>query len=105
MTGVSFTIPSYDLESIQQALNSVSKLRMTMSARKGAISLGLDDQDIIDAIQSIDHRDFYKTMPSNNPIFPYQDVYKFHWQALAIYAKFQNVNGYFVLSFKVNNGI
>ena len=100
MTGTSYTTPTSNLKDIKKALSSVKTLRMTGSSRFDATNLGLDDQDIVDAIQNIQDLDFYKSMPSYNSTFPYQDVYKFNWRSLYIYAKFQNVNGYFVLSFK-----
>nr|WP_012660742.1 type II toxin-antitoxin system MqsR family toxin [Shewanella sp. 33B]ACM47544.1 hypothetical protein [Shewanella sp. 33B] len=92
--------PTYNLTSIQKALKTVKTLKMTFSARRDATDLGFDDQDVISAIQSIQAKDFYKTMPSIDPSYPYQDVYKFMYKELYIYIKFQDINGSFVVSFK-----
>ena len=98
---VSFTTPTYDLKAIKKTFNSVGKLKMTGTSRKGATELGFDDQDVVNAIQSISNSDFYKTMPANNPNFKQHDVYKFHWKSVHIYLKFQDLNGYLVVSFKL----
>lgn len=94
--------PTYDLCTIQQAMNHVGKLRMTKSARTDAVALGLDDQEIIDVLQSIEPSDFYKTMPSiTMPDAQNQDVYKVMWEELYLYIKFQYIGGYLVVSFKL----
>ena len=74
---------------------------MTGTARKGSFSLGMDDQSVVDAIQSLTTSDFYKSMPSEKkPLSPYHDVYKFDWSNKKIYAKFQDFGGLLVVSFK-----
>jgi len=94
--------PTYQLQDIKNALNRVSKLRMTRVARQGANELGMDDQDIINAIQAITPSQFYKTMPSNKlPNALYLDVYRTHWNGKNVYAKFQDVCGFLVVSFKL----
>lgn len=99
---IGYQTPTYDLCVVQQAMNNVGKLRMTKRARTDAVALGLDDQDIVDVIQSIGPRDFYKTMPSLKlPDAQYQDVYKVVWEELYLYIKFQYIGGYLVVSFKL----
>jgi hypothetical protein len=93
--------PTYDLNAIKKAFNSISKLRMTGTSRKDATNLGFDDQDIINAIQSISENDFYKTMPAKKTEMKHHDVYKFRWLDLYIYLKFQDFNGHLVVSFKL----
>jgi motility quorum-sensing regulator/GCU-specific mRNA interferase toxin len=96
-----YTTPTYDLTTVKKNLNSVSKLRMTKSSRLDAVALGFDDQDIVDVIKSVQDTDFHKTMPSIKiPHAPNQDVYKVHWKSLYLYLKFQNLNGFLVVSFK-----
>lgn len=73
---------------------------MTKTARRGATSLGFDDQDIVDAIQSITSSHFYKTMPSDTSGYPHHDVYKFVFKNVYIYLKFQDLAGHMVVSFK-----
>lgn len=98
----SYSTPTYDLNTIKINMNSVSKLRMTQSSRRSAVALGFDDQDVVDVIQAIRATDFYKTMPSTKiPNAQNQDVYKVHWKSLYLYVKFQFLNGFLVVSFKV----
>ncbi len=101
MAGANFSQPTYNLSSIKKVLSSVDSLRMTGSSRATAFALGFEDQDIVDAIQSIQSTDFYKTMPSTAmPGSANHDVYKFSFKGIDIYAKFQNLNGFIVVSFK-----
>lgn len=101
MSNISFTQPTYNLSSIKAALCSVSSLRMTGSSRITATALGFDDQDVVDAIQAIKSTDFYKTMPPiKMPSSPNHDVYRFSFKGVEIYAKFQNLCGFIVVSFK-----
>lgn len=99
---LSYTEPSYDLRLIQKSLSTVKSLRMTLSSRKDAFSLGFDDDEIVSVIQSIAPEDFYKSMPSlKMPDLPNQDVYRVFWNRLYLYIKFQYVNGFLVVSFKL----
>lgn len=98
---VSFTTPTYNLASIKNSFSSVDKLRMTRVARQGAVTLGMDDGDVVDAIQSITSTDFHKTMPSEKmPHLANFDVYRMTWKSMNIYAKFQDIGGFMVVSFK-----
>lgn len=94
--------PTYNLLKIKSDFSSVKKLRLTRTARINALDeLGMDDQDIVDAIASLTSNDFYKTMPSiKKPCAPYLDVYRFSWKNQRIYAKFQDLCGLIVVSFK-----
>lgn len=92
---------TYNLQNIKDQFSSVSVLRMTLSARQGASELGMDDQDVVNAIKSLTSHDFHKTMPSEKmPSAAHFDVYKFVWEGNNIYAKFQDLNGLLVVSFK-----
>ncbi len=100
MTNSSNT-PTYNLQTIKNACASTATLSMTGSARRGASALGMEDQDVVDAIQSLNPNDFHKTMPSiKMPTAANQDVYKFDWRGTKIYAKFQDLGGLLVVSFK-----
>lgn len=94
--------PTYDLASIKAEFKNVNSLRMTGSARQGAVALGFSDQDVVDAIQAITSADFYKSMPPINPSFSaMQDVYKPSFKGVDLYVKFQVLaSGQLVLSFK-----
>ncbi|MAY41447.1 MULTISPECIES: type II toxin-antitoxin system MqsR family toxin [unclassified Neptuniibacter] len=62
--------PTYDLDEIKHALNSVTKLRMTLSARQTMFSLGFDEDDAIQVIQALTPIDFYKSMePQKRGLF------------------------------------
>lgn len=54
--------PTYNLESIKESFSSVERLRMTRTARRSAVELGLRASDIIEVIQSLRQADFYKSM-------------------------------------------
>lgn len=96
-----FTTPTYNLTSIKEAFNCADKLRITRTARQGAMSLGMDDNDIVNAIQSITAINFHKTMPSENmPHLPHFDVYRITWNSINIYTKFQDIGAFMVVSFK-----
>ena len=98
---VSFSNPTYNLESIKNSFSSVNKLRMTKVARQGAVALGMDDSDVIDAIQSITSANFHKTMPPDKmPHLANFDVYRITWKNTNIYTKFQDFGGFMVVSFK-----
>lgn len=94
--------PTYDLSGIKQTFDSTAKLRMTGSARQGAISLGFSDQDVVDAIQALTPQDFHKTMkPTHSNFAAMQDVYKPTFKGVDLYVKFQRLsNGQLLLSFK-----
>lgn len=94
--------PSYDLSALKNHFDSVDKLRMTRTARESAIQLGFDDYELIEVIQELKKRDFYKSMSSKKiPAAGKQDVYKTYWQGLYLYIKFQDFYGYIVVSFKL----
>ena len=94
--------PTYDLATIKSAFKTVNTLRMTGSARRGAVELGFSDQDVVNAIQALEPLDFYKSMPPVNISFSsMQDVYKSTFNNVGLYIKFQLLsNGQIVLSFK-----
>ena len=94
--------PSYDLVMIKKTFNCIANLRMTGSARQGAVALGFTDQDVVDAIQALTLADFFKTMPPVNKGFSaMHDVYKPCFKGVDLYIKFQVLSsGQLLLSFK-----
>jgi len=64
--------------------------------------LGFSDQDVIDAIQALTEKDFYKSMPPVNTNFTaWQDVYKPRFRGIDLYIKFQiDRRGETIISFK-----
>jgi motility quorum-sensing regulator/GCU-specific mRNA interferase toxin len=67
--------PTYDLVGFKQAFSSADKLAATSTALTGASALGLDRQGIVDAIQTMERRHFYKSMTSHTNSKVWQDVY------------------------------
>lgn len=97
----SFTNSTFNLATIKSTFSSISKLRTTSVAREGYTAMGMDDADVVAAIQALKENDFYKTMPSEKcPQYGNFDVYKSKWNGLDIYMKFQNINGFIIVSFK-----
>jgi motility quorum-sensing regulator/GCU-specific mRNA interferase toxin len=75
---------------------------MTNSAYQGMIILGFSKDDVVNAIQALTRKNFYKSMPPYNLKFAaWQDVYYIRFQGIDLYIKFQiNENGELLLSFK-----
>ena len=56
--------PTYDLEGFKSEFCTVERLRMTGTARRNAFALGLSLLDVVNVIQSMTRRQFYKSMTS-----------------------------------------
>ncbi|WP_133131016.1 type II toxin-antitoxin system MqsR family toxin [Legionella yabuuchiae] len=95
-------LPSYSLETIKKVFNKEDKLNMTYSAKQGQISLGFTNKDVVDAIQALTTRNFYKSMlPIHTGFSAWQDVYKSRFNGVELYIKFQvGTRGELILSFK-----
>lgn len=93
--------PSYDLAIIKREFRSVGRLRMTGSARDAAFSLGYLLQDVVDVIQSMTRKQFYKSMTSLSNVRLWQDVYHVPHRQLILYVKFTlGADGHIIVSFK-----
>ena len=96
--------PTYLLENIKKQFSSQEGLKMTGSARKGAVSVGFSDDDVIAAVQALEESDFYKSMiPEKEGFVHWQDVYKSCFDGIELYIKFQRAkNGklFILISFK-----
>lgn len=94
--------PEYNLENIKKVFSRADHLRMTVSAKQGQVSLGFTDEDVVNAIQALLERDFYKSMAPQHPGFTaWQDVYKSRFKGVELYIKFQvGTRGELILSFK-----
>jgi len=91
----------YDLEAIKLAFSTVRKLRMTGSALRDARAMGFSQQDIVDAIQQLQRKDFVKSMTTYADNKIWQDVYNTEYNGYSLYIKFQaDELGHFVISFK-----
>ena len=95
-------VPSYSLEHIQSVFSSTKKIKMTNSAYQDMVALNFSLDDVVNAIQSLTRKDFYKSMPPIHYKFvAWQDVYKANYNGVYLYIKFQiNDNGELLLSFK-----
>lgn len=94
--------PTYDLAHIKKTFSHVASLNMTFSAMCGQYALGFCDQDVVDTIQALSSRDFYKSMSPHHEHFSARhDVYKIHFRGEHIYIKFQaDKYGKMIISFK-----
>ena len=93
--------PHYDLSTIRQTFSTVDALRITRSAMITAEGLGLTLSDIVDLIQTITRKHFYKSMTSIADARIWQDVYHVPCPVAVLYVKFTtDVEGYLVISFK-----
>lgn len=97
--------PTYDLDAIKSTFNSSKNLNATGSAILGAANLGFGSNDIITVIQSIDRRNFQKSMTSYSDHRIWQDVYFVPSDVGELYVKFTAdvVTEFLLLSFKEKN--
>ena len=91
--------PTYDLDSFKS-----SEYELKGSALKTAFALGFSSDEIDAIIQSMQKKNFYKSMTSYNDHTQWQDVYHVPWDnKLVLYIKFTSSNyisQFDVLSFK-----
>lgn len=92
-------VSHYKLDSIKELI-SANEYFITQSARQTYVSLGLDDDRVIEIIMSLVNRDLYKSMTTyhNNKIW--QDVYHKNIDSLELYIKLQITDQAIVISFK-----
>lgn len=94
--------PTYDLDAIKSTFSSVKSLNATGSAIRSAAALGFGRVEIVDVIQSIERRDFQKSMTSHADHRVWQDVYYVPSDAGELYVKFTAdvMSEFLLLSFK-----
>lgn len=94
-------VKTYHLEAIKIAFSSVEKLRVTNTALRDARAMGFTRQNIVDAIQQLERRNFVKSMTTHTNHRIWQDVYNTTFNGYLLYIKFQiDELGHFVISFK-----
>lgn len=94
-------VRAYDLEAIKQVFSSAGNLRVTATALRDARAMGFSQQDMVDAIQQLDRKDFVKSMTSHADHRVWQDVYNTEFNGYFLYIKFQvDKMGHFIISFK-----
>ena len=94
--------PTYDLDAIKAVLGSVETLAMTSTALRDAMRLGFDRAGVVETINGIDRRMFYKSMTTFADHRVWQDVYHVTTSDLVLYVKFQAdvVTEFTLMSFK-----
>ena len=94
--------PTYDLEAFKAAFSSVGRLSITTTARRSAAALGFGSAEIVATIQTMQRRQFYKSMTAHADHTRWQDVYHVPSPAGLLYVKFTAdvVTEFLLLSFK-----
>ena len=92
--------PHYPLLAIQAQMRSLPEMNLTLSARSGIRAAGMSQVDALALVQSLDRKDFHKSMTTLADHKVWQDVYHGEWNGLGLYVKFQQAGEYFVISFK-----
>lgn len=83
-------LPRYSLDRIQR-LVAVNRYRVTDSARRGALELGLDESDIVECVAGLLPGHFYKTLESQRSAGIWQDAYRPSLGSIRLYVKVQIV--------------
>ena len=94
--------PTYDLDAFKQAFASVETLHVTGTALRTAASIGFGRVEIVATIQTMQRRQFYKSMTSYADHRSWQDVYHVPSSAGLLYVKFMAdaVTEFVLMSFK-----
>jgi motility quorum-sensing regulator/GCU-specific mRNA interferase toxin len=93
--------PEHDLAAFKDAMADSSKRWITGSALRDAAALGFGTPEILAAVRTMDARQFYKSMTSNqNPAY-WQDVYHVPVGGVVMYVKLTADPDLKLLSFKV----
>ena len=96
---------TYDLEGIKAAFQTVDDLRMTRTARKSTVKIGLRLEDVVCIIQSLTPQNFYKSMTTYADHRVWQDVYHARFNQIELYIKFMvDPEGHLIVSFKEKEG-
>jgi motility quorum-sensing regulator / GCU-specific mRNA interferase toxin len=92
---------TYDLSEIKAAFRAIVDLRMTRTARRCIVALGLSLEDVVLIVQSLTPQNFYKSMTTYADHRVWQDVYHARFKEIEIYIKFmKDHDGHLIVSFK-----
>jgi motility quorum-sensing regulator/GCU-specific mRNA interferase toxin len=83
-----------------RALIAAGKIRTTVSARLGAMAMGLGFDDVVRIITTLTPSDFYKSMTTTNDHRIWQDVYRASTANGPAYIKLTVIEEVVVVSFK-----
>ncbi len=86
-SGMEKRTPTYDLAGFREEFSSVRALRMTRTAQDATLRLGMTLQDVVQVVQGMTRRQFYKSMTSHADHRVWQDVYHVPWGPLVLYVK------------------
>ncbi len=94
--------PSFALADIKAAFADPSRLYRSFVSILGADDLGMDDAEVVAAIQALTLADFEKSMTSIADHKVWQDVYKPKYDGRQLYVKFtpDAQGALFLISFK-----
>ena len=94
--------PTYDLDALKSTFSAAKSLNATGTAIRSAAALGFGSAEIVGLIQTIERRDFQKSMTSYTDHRVWQDVYYVPSNAGELYVKFTAdvVSEFLLLSFK-----
>ena len=94
--------PTYDLTAIKEVFSSADRLKATSTALRTAAGLGFGRREIVATIQSIERRQFVKSMTAYADHRVWQDVYYVPSEAGVLYVKFTAdvMTEFLLLSFK-----
>ncbi len=97
--------PAYDLDAFKAAFGSVERLRVTGTAVRTAATLGFGRAEIVATIQTMQRRQFYKSMTAYADHRVWQDVYHVPSAVGTLYVKFtaDAVGEFLLLSFKAKD--
>lgn len=99
----------HDLAAVQAKFGSVDTLEMTKPALRSALALGLELEDVVEAVQALTRSDFVKSETQHNPPNHrcWHDTYKSRQGEHYLYLKFagETLVDVVLVSFKeVDNG-
>lgn len=97
--------PTFDLASFREAAKSPKRFYVTGTAIRTAASLGFDRMGMVELIQTMETKHFYKSMTANRDSKSWQDVYHVPSSVGVLYIKFTSgtVTEFTLLSFKEKN--
>lgn len=78
----------HSLAAIKTTFRDAARLNRTLSAVRGAQTLGMNDDAVVDAIAELTMRDFDKSMTSIADHRNWQDVYRPERKGRRLYVKF-----------------
>lgn len=82
--------PHHDLAAVQAKFAEVDSLEITRAAVEGARALGYSLEDIVEAVQALEHGDFIKSETAHSPPNSrvWHDTYNMPWDGRWLYLKF-----------------